>query len=414
MITTISLLQDLLPCLPGVPYALRLWDGGVWESVPGETAQFTLVINEPTCLHKLFSRADQLTLGEAFVHGDFHIEGDIFAAFHLADHLVGAGWGLLDRLRYGWRLLPVVLGKGGACLPGLSHSRRRDKAAISFHYDVGNEFYGLWLDRRMVYSCAYFVSADDDIHTAQLNKLDYICRKLRLKPGGRLLDVGCGWGGLILHAAERYGVTAVGITLSNQQTELARERIARAGLESRCSVMTCDYRDVTAAMPFDSIVSVGMFEHVGRKRLGEYFRRAWQLLRPGGTFLNHGIACNASDPLPRGPSFIDRHVFPDGELLPVGDVLRSAESAGFEVRDLESLREHYALTLRHWVRRLEKRGDAAKKLTDDMTYRIWLLYMAGSAHGFETGRLNVYQVLMQKQNGAKSGLPMTRLDWYLD
>jgi cyclopropane-fatty-acyl-phospholipid synthase len=263
----------------------------------------------------------------------------------------------------------------------------------------------------MVYSCAYFANPDDDLDTAQEQKLEYICRKLRLQHGERLLDIGCGWGGLVIYAAQHYGVEAYGITLSEPQVELAQKRIEEAGLTGKCKVEVRDYREVTEANSFDKIVSVGMFEHVGESLLPTYFKQAWQLLRPGGVFLNHGIASIFSHPQPDS-IFNQRYVFPDGQLLPISITLQIAEASGFEVRDLESLREHYALTLRHWVRRLEEHSDEARNLTSDVTYRIWRLYMSAAAHAFQTGSHNIYQTLLAKPDRGDSGLPLTRNDWY--
>jgi cyclopropane-fatty-acyl-phospholipid synthase len=263
----------------------------------------------------------------------------------------------------------------------------------------------------MVYSCAYFHTPEEDLDTAQERKLDYICRKLRLRRGERLLDIGCGWGGLIMHAAAHYGVQAVGITLSVPQAEVARKRLHESELNNRCRVEACDYRDFEHDQQYDKIVSVGMFEHVGEALLPEYFRRAWDLLRPGGVFLNHGIAHSATYRR-RGPSFIDHYVFPDSELVPINASLRVAELNGFEVRDVESLREHYALTLHQWVRRLEAHAEEVRSITDDTIYRIWRLCMAGAAHRFRSGRLNLYQTLLAKPANGPSVLPLTRDDWY--
>ena len=264
----------------------------------------------------------------------------------------------------------------------------------------------------MVYSCAYFATPDDDLDTAQERKLEYICRKLRLRPGERLLDIGCGWGGLVIYAAQRYEVEAYGITLSQPQAELAQQRIQEAGLTEHCRVEVRDYRDINEANSFDKIVSVGMFEHVGEKLLPTYFRQAWHLLRPGGVFLNHGIASDTTLQAQQGTSFVSTYVFPDGELVPVSSTLRAAEVSGFEVRDVESLREHYTLTLRHWLRRLESNADEARRLTSDITYRIWRLYIAGSAYSFQIGRNNIYQALLTKPDEGESCLPLTRGDWY--
>ena len=283
---------------------------------------------------------------------------------------------------------------------------------MTYHYDVSNEFYALWLDEQMVYSCAYFATADEDLDTAQTRKLDYLCRKLRLRPGERLLDIGCGWGGLVIHAARKYGVDALGITLSKNQATLANERIERAGLQKRCRVEVRDYRDLNETGGFEKIVSVGMFEHVGESQLPLYFQQAWQLLRPGGVFLNHGIANRPIDPNPKGPTFKNRYVFPDGELVPINVTLRFAEEAGFEVRDVESLREHYVLTLRHWARRLELHREEALQVVDEPTYRVWRLFLPGSAYGFAAGLLNVFQAVLLKPDEGRSGLPLTRADWY--
>lgn len=303
--------------------------------------------------------------------------------------------------------------RGPAQLRGRQHSIERDRQAIAYHYDVSNDFFALWLDRRMIYSCAYFGQPDWDLDTAQEAKLAYPCRKLRLKPGQRLLDIGCGWGGLVMYAAEHHGVAVDGITLSQSQAELANARLAEKGLSDRCRVLLQDYREVDESKPYDALVSVGMFEHVGPALLKEYFAKAWRLTKSGGVFLNHVTARGTRLRTTPGRSFNDTYVFPDGELVPINLTLQAAESAGFEVRDVESLREHHALTLRHWVQRLEANHQEALQHVEEATYRVWRLYMSGSAHGFTTGRLNVYQALLVKpgKRGA-SGLPLTRAEWY--
>jgi cyclopropane-fatty-acyl-phospholipid synthase len=326
----------------------------------------------------------------------------------------------LQRVRLALALLRLPAGdgresgqRGRATLEGKQHSVQRDREAVRYHYDVSNHFYALWLDQHMVYSCGYFEGADEDLDTAQARKLDYLCRKLRLQPGQRLLDLGCGWGGLVVHAAQAYDVDATGITLSQPQADLANEYIASAGLADRCRVWVRDYREVDPVDPYDALVSVGMFEHVGEALLPTYFQLAHALLKPGGVFLNHGIANTVADQPVNGPSFSDTYVFPDGELVPISTTVRAAEGAGFEVRDVESLREHYALTLRHWVRRLEANHEQALEHVDEPTYRVWRLFMSGSAHGFAVGRLNLYQTLLVKpdEKGC-SGLPLTRAGWY--
>jgi cyclopropane-fatty-acyl-phospholipid synthase len=322
----------------------------------------------------------------------------------ISQSLFGTLTGILSRIS------PVVQDQEAGLSGGL-HSRERDRAAIAYHYDISNDFYRLWLDDRMVYSEAYFESPDEDLDTAQIRKLDYLCRKLRLRPGERFLDIGCGWGGLVIHAASHHGVEACGITLSERQAELARERIRAARLEERSSVRICDYRDVKEPQGYDKIASIGMVEHVGEAMLPEYFEQAWHLLRPGGLFLVSGISASATQHR-QGPSFMDRYVFPDGDLVPLYRTLEAAERCGFEVRDVEDLAEHYALTLDHWVQRLEANADAARRAASEMAYRTWKLYMAASAQAFRSGRIGLYQVLLSKPDLRRNGLPLTRREWY--
>ncbi len=399
-------------------FRVRLWDGTTWEPEPGQAAVFTLVLHHPGALRKMFLHNSELALGEAYIHGDFDLEGDMESAFELGDRLAAQRPGVAERLRCMRQLMSLPSGErlaGGRRpmrLAGRLHSPTRDRKAVRYHYDLSNDFYSLWLDRRMVYSTAYFGDAADDLDTAQERKLDYICRKLRLRAGERLLDIGCGWGGLILYAAKTRGVDATGITLSAPQALLAAERIREEGLADRCRVEVGDYRELDEPGAFDKIASIGMVEHVGESRLAEYFAQAFRLLRPGGVFLNHGIAVRALRQSPGGPSFVDRYVFPDGELLPISTSLGAAEGCGFEVRDVESLREHYLLTLRQWVRRLEARFAEAVRVTDEVTCRTWRLYLSGAAYRFRVGDNNVYQSLLVKPDGGRSGLPLTRTDWY--
>ena len=410
-----NFLEVLLKDYPNREFQVRLWDGATWGVV--DRPRFTLVLRHPGALCAMFSHPSELTLGEAYVYDDFDIEGEIEAAFEFADFLLQQKRSLaksFDLVRRLWNL-PTNSGncknRRPVTFDGSLHSRDRDRQAVSYHYDLPVNFYALWLDQRLVYSCAYFVTPDDNLDSAQGHKLDYICRKLRLRPGERLLDIGCGWGGLLIHAAAHYGVEAVGITLSVPQAELARQRLCEAGLSNRCRVEVADYRDLEHGQVYDKIVSVGMFEHVGEALLPEYFSRAYELLRPGGVFLNHGIAYSATYHR-QGPSFSDLYVFPDSDLVPINATIRAAELSGFEVRDVESLREHYALTLHHWVQRLEAHAEEAQRITDDTTYRIWRLYMAGAAHRMRRSHLNVYQTLLAKPVNGRSGLPLTREDWY--
>jgi cyclopropane-fatty-acyl-phospholipid synthase len=400
-------------------FAIRAWDGSVREPDAGQPARFTLVLQHPGSVRKMFWPPRPYTLGEAYIYDDIDIEGDIHAFFNLTSHLYAlrCSLRLAQKLRLWKRLFTLPggsrprTGRLAARLSGGVHSLERDRQAVSYHYDVSNEFYQLWLDRRMTYTCAYFADPSDDIDRAQERKLDYICRKLRLLPGDRLLDIGCGWGGLVMYAAQQYGVHALGITVSSKQVELAQERISRAGLQDRCRVEFQDYREVSGT--FDKLVSVGMFEQIGGSMLPLYFQKAYSLLRPGGVFLNHGISLSGWERKPRNQAFSQRYVFPDGELKPIHTTLQAAERARLEVRDVESLREHYILTLQNWVRRLEAHADEARKLTNETTYRIWRLYMAGAADGFRAARVNLYQTLLVKPDRGISGLPLTRADWYV-
>jgi len=435
--SAIARCRAVLTAILGEPgersFDVKFWDGTVDRSGNGR-ASYTLVFNRPASLRRMLLPPNELSLVEAFISGDVDIEGSMESASHLED-AIG------DRLRSPLALAKLVLllrrlpGKAeddlnDARFPerarklGPRHTPVRDAAAVKFHYDVGNNFYKLWLDRRMVYSCAYFRSPGDALDVAQEAKLDLICRKLRLKPGERFLDIGCGWGGLIMHAAEHYGVDATGITLSENQAVLARQKIEEAGLSDRCRVDIRDYRTLAAGDAYDKIASIGMIEHVGLSHLPVYFGSAFRALKAGGLFLNHGIiSLREARPKSLGGkvfawfwkanSFIDTYVFPDGRLTTTADVVRAAEAGGFEVRDMESLREHYALTLRHWVRSLEEKSREAKEIVGDHTYRVWRLYMAASAAAFASAAINVVQTLLAKPDSSgKSGVPLTRDDIY--
>ncbi len=412
-----ALLQSVLQEYHPRDFAIGFWDGSQWPAEM-ESARFKLVFKHPGAVRSILrNTTSDLSIGEAYIRDELDIEGDFEAAIAVGYYLLGHRWPASAMLRLGYHLFRMPYdrsfrnGREPARLRGELHSIERDRQAVTYHYNVSNNFYALWLDQRMVYSCAYFETADEDLDTTQLRKLDYICRKLRLRPGERLLDIGCGWGGLIIHAAQQYGVEALGITLSRNQADLANERIVERGLQERCRVEVRDYRDLNDIGDFDKLVSVGMFEHVGESRLPLYFGHAWRLLRPGGVFLNHGIA-RATDTKPAARTFVSRYVFPDGELLPINTTLRCAEEAGFEVRDVESLREHYTLTLRHWVRALEAHRDQALQVVGEPTYRVWRLFLHGSAYAFAMGSLNLYQALMLKPKNGQSGLPLTRADWY--
>jgi cyclopropane-fatty-acyl-phospholipid synthase len=412
--------------------ALRAADG---SRIGPEQARATIVVRDPVVLRHLLYAPGELGLARAYVSGALDLEGDVFAALSLREHLRTEPSELARSWRSRARLAGALLRLGAlgppppvppeeARLSGRRHSRRRDAAAIAHHYDVSNDFYRLVLGPSMTYSCAYFATPAASLEEAQCAKHELVCRKLGLEPGMRLLDVGCGWGSMAIHAAARHGVRAVGVTISAAQLRAARERVAAAGLEDRVEIRLQDYRDVDDG-PYDAICSIGMFEHVGLARLREYFSVLARLLRPGGRLLNHGISRPGHLPPARAGgraawrrrsgfprrSFVDRYVFPDGELHEVGTVVTTMQACGLEVRDVESLREHYARTLRAWVANLENDWERAAALVGDARARVWRLYMAASALNFAANRTSVHQVLAcRTAPDGTSGFPPTRAD----
>lgn len=382
---------------PAISLAVELWNGRRVQV--GNKPGVKIRVSRPTALGCLLSPSLD-RLGEAYVEGDIDLEGSPRDLMNIASRLA--------------HLVPRRSLRRGA--PRARHARHQDTRDIEYHYDVSNEFYETWLDEHMVYSCAYFRSRDENLESAQLNKIDHILTKLHVRPGDRLLDIGCGWGALILRAAGHFGARATGITLSQNQFDLARRRIAEAGLEDRCEVRLMDYRDLEGS--FDRIASVGMFEHVGLKNLPTYFRTIHRLLAPGGTVLNHGITStdpNSGETPFGGGRFIDRYVFPNGELAHISLVQKEMEAAGLEVHDVENLRRHYALTLQHWSDRFEAAGHRLREMVGERRYRIWRAYLAGSAYGFEHGWITLHQILATRagDTAALAHLPLTREYMYL-
>lgn len=402
-----GLLNHLFHGYTGPAFAVRL-PLSTWHSAGSRQPKFSLVFRTHDAFDELL-RPSETSLGEAFVSGELDVEGDLFAAFDLAEWLFNRPATLGERIWLEfWHASSAF---SSLIAKGRRHSRRRDAASISQHYDLPVEFYEPWLGPTLVYSAGYFRDAANGLDTAQTDKLDLICRKLDLHPGDRFLDVGCGWGGLAIHAASRFGADARGITVSRSQVEVAARRIVQAHLDGHCLVEYRDYRDTVAlASRFDKLASIGMFEHVGIKNLPAYFRIAFNLLEPGGAFLVSGIV-RAADSPPRKQSFIDRYVFPDGELPTLSEELSAAEEAGFEVRDAECLREHYAHTLRLWVGNLQQHAGELRHVVSERVLRTWLLYMAGSAAAFERGDISVFQVLLHRRNGRSAQLH-TREEWY--
>jgi cyclopropane-fatty-acyl-phospholipid synthase len=410
----LPLLTRLLGAEPRV--RVELWDGSALGRVD---AIGTLVVRSPDALRRILWAPGELGVGRAYVAGDLDVEGDVLEV--LAELRDVAR----DRLEQG--ILPVALRAARrakifgrpptpppeeATMRGRRHSKARDAAAISHHYDVGNDFYEIVLGEAMTYSCAYFPDRSTSLAAAQAAKHELVCRKLGLheRPGARLLDVGCGWGSMAMHAAREHGAEVVAVTISEQQATMARDRVVAAGLGDQVQVRLQDYRDLSSEA-FDAISSIGMFEHVGKARMGQYFDTLRGLLRPEGRLLNHAISSVGGSRLDRR-SFAGRYVFPDGELLDVADVVRAMEDAGFEVRDVEGLREHYARTLQAWIANLESQWDRAASLVGEGRARVWRLYMAASALGFEDGGLGLHQVLgVATSPSGTSGMPRTRDRW---
>ena len=379
---------------PDLPIAVRAYDG---SRLGPADAPATLLVRSPVVFRRLITAPGELGMGRAYVAGELDVEGDLYSALAaLADRMPDVRafgprqWAEVLRLagssvlRTGFAALPIPPEE--AHLSGVRHSKERDAAAIAHHYDVSNAFYRIVLGPSMTYSCAVWERGDVTLEDAQAAKYELVSRKLGLEPGMRLLDVGCGWGGMVLHAAANHGVRAVGVTLSRRQAEWAEKAVAEAGLADRVEIRYQDYRDVRDG-PYDAISSIGMFEHVGLSQLRVYFGGLRRLLRPGGRLLNHAIARppNAGRTRFQPNSFIDRYVFPDGELHEVGSVVSTMQRTGFEVRHVESLREHYALTLRAWVSNLEASWDEAVAEVGPGRARVWRLYMAASALNFEAG-----------------------------
>ncbi|TKC82894.1 class I SAM-dependent methyltransferase [Trinickia terrae] len=381
-----------------IPARLVLWNGQQLDFGNFAAPQVTLKVNSAAALPLLLEPSLD-NLGEAYVKGKIDIEGKlsdiINISYSLARSTVTSASKLARVRRY------------------FSHTKVSDKKAIQYHYDVSNEFYKLWLDENMVYSCAYFENGDEDLGTAQINKIDHILTKIQVQPGQRLLDIGCGWGALVLRAASKFGAQCVGVTLSQNQFDLATERVKAAGLSDKIEIRLQDYRDVPGQ--FDRITSVGMFEHVGRKNLPEYFRKIHDLLVDDGVAMNHGITStdyNSGETALGGGEFIDRYVFPDGELPHISLALEAMQRGGLEAVDVESLRRHYAHTLDIWADNFEAKAEEAKKLVDDEKFRIWRVYLAGCAYAFEHDDVSLYQVVCRKAGRSATTLPWSRRYMY--
>jgi cyclopropane-fatty-acyl-phospholipid synthase len=396
------------------PLSLRFWDG---SELSADDPSPCLIVRGRGALLQLAHQPNQLGFARAWALGQIELEGGLDEMLERSEGLASVKLSTRDRLTVIRTIVSIAGAKALRRPPssmveapagaGRRHSPRRDERSVRHHYDISNDFHELVIGPSLVYSCAYFESPEDSLEGAQQQKLELICRKLRLRAGDRLLDIGCGWGSLLLHAVREHGVRGVGVTLSEPQARLARRRLADAAddVAKRCEIRVADYREVSDG-PFDAIVSVGMYEHVGRAQLGEYVRTVERLLRPGGLFLNHGIA-RLWPPHSAVGSFVDRFIFPDGELHPVGELLIELQDTDLEVRDVESMREHYGLTLRRWAANLSANRERAIELVGAERERIWEVYLTGSARAFERGSLSIFQVLCARR-GARHRLPLSR------
>jgi cyclopropane-fatty-acyl-phospholipid synthase len=388
-----------------LPLRLELWNGQ-HINFSSDTPRVTIRLPSRRAIACLLSPS-LYRLGRAYVEGMIEVRGkaaDMIAVVNALARGNNGGQGTRGALLL--RLQRLVAGLG-------RHSRQRDAQAIQYHYDVSNEFYAQWLDPAMVYSCAYFENGNEDLATAQQKKIDHILAKIALQPGHTLLDIGCGWGALLIRAAQRFGVRCVGVTLSPSQATLARERVAQAGLQHLVEIRVEDYRDLQGQ--FDRITSVGMFEHVGARGLPEYFSKLNALLAPDGVVMNHGITTShpGEQEVPHGGGdFIDRYVFPDGELVHVGSVLKAMQQGGLEVRDVENLRRHYARTCALWTDNFEANAEQIRSTLDERKFRIWHVYLAGCSYAFAHDWISLYQVVCGKAGQDPAGIPWSRRYMY--
>lgn len=417
-----SILRKLFRSYQGT-FSIRLWNDAQLQIGDGFPA-FTLAIKHNSVLSHLVWFRDPIRLAEAYFDGVVEVSGDFNEAMRLRYYLEKLSLPIWEKIQLAFQSILLSIQQQNRSkeksiaksIMGLSRSnalRQNNVESIAFHYDVSNDFYKLWLDKRMIYSCAYFEDKAQTLDLAQCNKLDHICRKLRLQAGDVYLDIGCGWGALVCWAAKNYGVKAHGITLSRNQYEYALAEVKRQGLDDNVTIELRNYRDLPQIGTYDKVSSIGMFEHVGLKNLAGYFSTVYQVLKPDGLFLNHGITSDEPEwDRSVATEFINRHVFPDGELDTVSNIQRRMEEANFEIFDVEGLRPHYAFTLRHWVSRLEENQQEAIRLVGERTYRIWRLYMTGCAIQFEQGATGIYQILAERKHLGMPNLPLTRRDLY--
>jgi len=411
--TASTQLDRIFESYAGPGFAIHFWDGSSWVSHDAD-ATFVICLRTENAWRALCQSPDDVALGAKYIDGEIEVEGDLYLALRALPHVESAISRAIPAPVHRLRRYSAVFTNHVQRLArwGKVHSQQRDAASISYHYDKPPEFFRLFLGNSMVYSCAYFQSWSRTLDEAQTDKMDLICRKLDLRRDERFLDIGCGWGSLVLHAGTQYGAISRGISLSEKQVNYAAHRIGGLEISSQCEIELMDFRDLARQKAhFHKIASVGMCEHVGHRHIREYFQHAYSILFPRGLFLNHGITRRPGASRP-APSFIDRYIFPDGELLTVSEMVTAAESAGFEVRDVEDLREHYEETLHRWVAALNENESEAIKLTDVRTVRTWRLYMSGCAEAFRRGDIAIHQLLLSKNDHGLSNAAKVRERWY--
>ena len=416
---TVAFINKLLSGYQGCNFTIKLWDGTVLQSSPGSESLFTIIFKHPGAVRSLFFPPSEMRICEAYFKDDYDIEGDILALLENAERLSVRHWKLKDFLHFIVDLLRLprdtrkkTAAEGRVALEGEKYSAARDKEAVQFHYDVSNEFYSLWLDERMVYSGAYFYNENESLAQSQLNKLDIICRKLQLKSGEKYLDIGCGWGALLFHAVQNYGVDGTGVTLSKNQAAFINEKAARLGLSDRLRAEVRDYRELYAEKQFDKLSSVEMLHHVGEKKLPEYFNHLKNLLTDDGMSFHLVITSNAAKGKYKGPAYADKYFMPDYQLIPVSKYCKQAEASGWEIVDTENLRRHYMLTAAQWLRAMEAKHEEAAKLCGEVIYRAWRLSFALMSFGFRHNLIQMHHLLLVKSPKGKFNSPINRKIWY--
>ncbi|MGC3966004.1 MAG: cyclopropane-fatty-acyl-phospholipid synthase family protein [Pirellulales bacterium] len=397
-------------------FTVRFSSGEEWGPDAGQPSRFTLALKHPGSVRAMFWPPSPVTTGKAYIYDDFDVEGDMHAFLEFCNYLykLPKTLGLKQKLSSAWNLLRLPdqktghTGRRSVQLTGKKHSVERDRAAVTYHYNVPNPAWEKILGPTMGYTMGIFDHDQESVDAAQERKFDLLCRKMRIKPGDKLLDIGCGWGGLMMHAARHYGAETLGVTISETQVAYAVESIARAGLSDRCRVELRDYRDIPLRPTFDQIVIVEVLEHFGVRQFPDFFRRSREMLQPCGRLMLQQITLQGDRDTTAAPEFNQEYVFPDGELAPTSTTLRAAETAGLEIRDVESFREHYVLTLRRWLENAETHHDEIVAATDEANFRVFRLYFAGAAYGFRTNVYNVHQMLFVKPDGISSGMSLAR------